>query len=334
MTKDNLRNPGPMAYTQLATLSGIAGSIYLFNAIALRGFTPAEIVVSKLLIGATLLFVVQWVGAGLRPMTSKQLGWCFLLGLVGYTMPQFTMAWAQRFVDSSVAGLFLATMPLFSLLMARVILGERYGPVKWLGFAIGLAGLVIMTNPVELIANHGTTETVGPWPYLALVVTCLFFSTSSIMVQTMPPLPTLQVTSIALFSGSLFLAPVGLGGFLQTVGVQLKGGGSLEEFMPLIAVVTMGVVLSGLGQAMRTSLIRRYGTVFFSAVGYMVPVWALVFGVVFLGEELTTRNMIAFGVITVGLLLAQSKRAGRFGGRVSAALPVRTPEQERPASCK
>ena len=83
--------------------------------------------------------------------------------------------------------------------------------------------------------------------------------------------------------------------------------------MPLIAVLMLGTILSGFGQAIRTGIIQKYGTAFFSVVGYAVPIWAAVLGALFLGEVLDARKAIVFVVICTGLALAQSQDISRIG---------------------
>ncbi len=304
---------GAGAYASLMVMSFIAGSVFLFNELALEGYSPAEMSCAKLLIGGVTLFLPIWATGGLIPMTGNHWSWVLALGLIGYALPQFSMAWAQQRVDTTAAALFIAALPLFTLFLVRVVLKERYRWKKWAGFFLGFLGLVIMINPRAALSADG----VGVLPYLALCVTCLCFAVSGLMVQRMPFMPALQVASLSLLVGGIALAPLGLVGFVtSTKGLFSQSNTSWETFQPLFGVVMLGTGLSGLGQAMRTGLIQKHGTAFFSIVGYIVPVWAAVLGVVFLGEEITLRKVAAFCVISMGLLLAQGvARPTRRGAR-------------------
>jgi drug/metabolite transporter (DMT)-like permease len=291
-------------------LSLVAGAVFIFTAVALKAYRPEEVAVAKLLIGSLVLLLPIRLSGAYVPMSARLWRRIIVLGLVGYAIPQFGLAWAQQFVDSSVAALFISCLPLFTLVLATIFLRERFGLQKWIGFAIGLVGLVIMIDPRGMLLQQGA----GLLPYIVLALTCLSFAASGIMVQRMPELPFMQLAALALFTGGMFLLPFGLAGFISTTKTLIAAPDpSWDTLMPLIAVLMLGTVLSGFGQAIRTSIIQKYGTAFFSVVGYVVPVWAAVLGAMFLGEVLDARKALAFVVICTGLALAQSQDISRIG---------------------
>lgn len=297
--------PGVLAYGLVAALSFFASSNFLFTKLALEGYAPDEVSIGKLMVGALVLLVPAVLGRQLGVLDRSRLLWGMLLGLVGYAIPQVTLAWAQQRVDTSVAALFLSCLPLFTLLLARVLLKEPIGIRKWVGFVIGFAGLLIMADPAQLVVSGGMDQALA---YVSLMVSCLFFASSSIIVQKMPRMPVLQTVSLGLVFGSLFLVPFAFLDFVRTTGDLIgRVPSDLTVLRPLAGLVLVGVLIAAVSQVLRVRIIQTWGSAFFSVVGYIVPVWAAILGFIVFGEAITLRKIVAFVVICLGLLLAQSR---------------------------
>lgn len=285
-------------------MTALWGSTFAVTALGLRGYAPEELIAARLLLGAsTLLIPAALLGHWIAP-SPGHLFRIILLGLFGYGLPFYAIAWAQQTVPSGVAAIFLSTMPLFILLLARIVLREMISTRKWVGFLIGLTGLLMLIGPDAIFV-------VGDGPriaYLVLLGGVICLGGSSILIRTLPPMPSIQTTGLALLIGGLALSPFGLIGFTSKTAELLGADPGFNDLVPLLSVVFLGVVLAGFGQTIRIYTIQLHGPVFFSITGYLIPIWATILGVVLLDEQVTPLKIVAFLVIVGGLLLAQTRR--------------------------
>jgi len=295
--------PDAKAYIVLFSVTMLWGSAFFFTSIALRGYTPAQVVTARMLLGAIVLVPPIIATRQYRRLGRTDWLWLVSMGVVGYGLPFISIAWAQQYLSSSLAAIFMSLIPLFVLILSKLFLGDNISPRKWLGFLIGFVGLVLLVGP-EGISGVGTEFLAQ----MALLLSCLFLAANSIILRRMPTIPPLQTTATALFIGGLLVAPFGLQGLMaKSAQLIAEHGGSVIGLLPLISVIFMGVVLSGIGQTIRTQTIMRRGPVFFSISGYGIPVCATGLGVTFLGDEITLQKIIAFCIILSGLILAQSR---------------------------
>ena len=296
------------AYSNIVFLTLIWGSTFLLTDMALDAFTPVQITSLRLLIGAFSLTPILLIPGQARRLNRVDWVWLFFFSLCGQALPLLALAWSQQYVPSGLAAIFFSTIPLFVLLLARVVLREEITRRKWIGFLIGFAGLLVLIGPAAL---RGLGSAL--FAQCVLLGSCFLYACSSIMLRRMPATPPVQVTAISLILAALILSPLGLRSALETgTGVAISST-ELSDLAPLGAVLALGMILSGLGQALRTLTISRVGPVFYSVIGYMVPVWACFLGVMVLGESMTLEQVLSFGLILFGLIVAQTSGKPKNG---------------------
>jgi drug/metabolite transporter (DMT)-like permease len=139
---------------------------------------------------------------------------------------------------------------------------------------------------------------------VALLGAAMMFAIGSIIIRRMPVMPALPATSFLLILGGALLLPFGGHHALGIATDIITDNPGAAALTSLSALLFLALIPTGFGQFMRTHTIQHYGPVFYSLVGYFVPIWATVLGVMILGEPITTEIAIAFAVIMAGLLLA------------------------------
>lgn len=288
----------------IALLTVIWGSNFFFTKVALDEFAPMPVATARLLIGAAVLTLFVFAMGQRLPMEPRLWKWLAPLGILNYGIPFGLMVWAQTTLSSSTASMFIASIPLFTLLFTRLILKTQVTRKRWLGFLIGTAGLTSLT----LSTRHETIDlSVGMLPQLAMLLAAVCFGLSAIYIRKMPKIEPLPATAAMLWFGAIAQLPLGGVQLVTDVGNVLTNHlTSLSDPVTIafIALIFLGVLPTGIGQAMRTFTIQRHGPVFFSVVNYLIPLWATMLGVVVLGETLTLGIGLAFAVVVIGLLLS------------------------------
>jgi drug/metabolite transporter (DMT)-like permease len=288
----------------IALLTVIWGSNFFFTKVALNEFAPMPVATARLLIGAAVLTIIVFAMGQRLPMEIRLWKWLAPLGILNFGFPFMLMVWAQTTLSSSTASMFIASIPLFTLLFTRLILKTRVTGKRWFGFLIGTAGLTSLT----LSTRHETIDlSVGMLPQLAMLLSAVCFGLSAIYIRKMPRIEPLPATATMLWFGAIAQLPLGGPQLVSDVGEVLANHlTSLSDPVTIafIALIFLGVMPTGIGQAMRTFTIQRHGPVFFSIVNYLIPLWATMLGVVVLGETLTLPIVLAFAVVVIGLLLS------------------------------
>ncbi len=280
------------SHAAIAALTVTWGSAFALTEVALSGFGPLAVVSGRATLAALVLVLAAVVSGQGLPKRADHWLWCAVIGVTSLALPFTLLTWAQQHVESSVAAIFIATSPLFVLVLARLILGTTIGARRWVGFLVGFAGIAVLIGPS--VAAVGTAPLV---PQLALLGTAACYGLSAVLVRRMPDLPPVQATAASQLFAAMVLAPLGAG----QLAAQIAPGPALA------ALAVLGLVQTGAAQLLRYWVVRRAGPVFSSSVSYLIPVWAGFLGVAVLGEPLTAPLLAGFVLILGGLLFARNR---------------------------
>lgn len=291
----------------LAALGLIWGAAFPATRLATADFAPLTLAGLRLGIGALALGCVLLISRQALPALSERRFWVFALGaaIMTNSMPFTLLSWAQRHIDSGFAGVAVATVPLFVLPMAHLLIpGETMTWRKTIGFLLGFVGIVILIGP-DVLSGIGANATLL-LAQLACLGTAFCYASGSILAKRAPDRGLLPFGAAALILAACISLPLALvveG--LPTTAPSLPG---------LASIVYLGLVPTGLAMVMLLMVIASAGPSFLSMVNYQVPIWAVLFGVLFLAEEPSSRLWIAMAVIFFGLAISQGLVGLRRGG--------------------
>jgi drug/metabolite transporter (DMT)-like permease len=292
-------------WPQLLLLAVAWGSSYLFIKLGIDGgLEPAPLICARLLASSLLLFLALAARVGLGIAAQTLAGaWraCVPIGVLSATIPMWLVAWGEKRIDSSVAGIAQATVPIFTALLAlRFISGERSTPARWVGIAVGLLGVVVLTG----------IDTSGGWPVvvgtLAVVLSSLSYGGSNVFAQrSVRSIQGPVLATGAMLVGGVLLVPVAL--------LQFPDGAPTgKAFGGLAALVLFGTVLA---QLVYYRILEDHGASRTSLVAYLIPAVALALGVIFVDEPLRPAAVIGLVLILAGVAVGS--------GRVRHFLPGR-----------
>jgi drug/metabolite transporter (DMT)-like permease len=291
--------PAPLAWLFLLLLGLIWGASFLGVAMALHGFGPLSIAAGRIGIAAVILTgIALATGAGLPP-TGTALGrriWlhCIGMGFFSNALPFALLSWAQQRVSSGFAGISMAVVPLLVLPLAHVFVpGERMTPRKVAGFVVGFAGVVLLIGPAGLGAGgEGSAR-------IACIAASCSYAVGAIITRMAPPGPYLGFGAGGLLIAAALILPPAL---------AFEGLPSLPPVEAVAGLVYLGVFPTAVATMMLVYVVQSAGPSFMSLVNYQVPVWAVILGLVVLGEELPPQFLAALGLILVGLAVSQLAR--------------------------
>ncbi len=287
----------------LLMLTAMWGTAFMFNELALVAFPPSVLVAGRILI-ATVILVAYMRAQGITLPTSAR-AWVpmLIMALLGNVLPFQLISWAQQYIDSSLAGVLMAVMPLFVLTLAHFFLpGSRLTPHRIAGFVIGFSGVVIIIGPEVL---GGLSNNMALWGAIAVLGASMSYSVNSIYARRLGAANPVQLSAGMLVAASLLSLP---GAAVESANVVTPGIGAIASMLVL------GTLSTGLATLMYFRLVQGPGPAFLSIVNYLVPAWAVIAGALFLGESITPT---LYG----GLLLILSGVAvGELGPRIGRML--------------
>jgi drug/metabolite transporter (DMT)-like permease len=289
-------SPPPLAWACLILLGLIWGGSFLSIEIALAGVGPLWIAAGRIVIAAaTLIVLALLAGDGLPPVATPRGRriWlhCVGMGLFSNALPFSLLAWGQRQVSSGFAGITMAVVPLLVLPLAHLLVpGERMTPRKSVGFVLGFLGVV-------LLVGHGAADPdAAPLARLACIAASCCYAVGVIVTRLAPPGPYLAFSAAALLVAAAAILPVAL---------LVEGWPAAPPSSALVAVLYLGAFPTALATVLVVYVVQSAGPSFMTLVNYQVPVWAVLLGLVFLGEELPPQFVGALALILGGLAISE-----------------------------
>jgi drug/metabolite transporter (DMT)-like permease len=235
----------------------------------------------------------------LRPRSAGRLAAAGLLGLVGYNLP---VTVGLRWLPASTAGLLLATEPVWVLLLSRVFLGERSGARAWLGSAVALGGVAVLTVPDAGAGGAGGAGGYRAFAAVGLVLAAtLSFAAYTIVVTPLgAEFGAVPATAASTVAGSVpYLAAAGM---LPGAGLAHLGPAVWAE----LAFLALGSTAAGLLLWNAATLAAGVGRV--SMLLSLEPVVSVTGAAVFLGERLTWVMAAGGALILAGVAVASTGR--------------------------
>jgi drug/metabolite transporter (DMT)-like permease len=253
-----------------------------------------------LTIAALLLVPLALVLRRRLPPDKRLWLYLLLIALFGNLLPFWLITWGQKFIDSGLTGILFAITPLATLSMSHYLVpGERMTHFRIGGFLFGFSGVVVLMGPEALVVLvDGTGNLI---PMLAVVGGAVCYAISAILARLRPPSDTLSSAAATTLLAALLMAPF----VLSTGGAEMAQRPSILE---LTSVAVLGVFCTALAAILYFRLVTSEGPAFVSQINYLLPLWAVFIGVLFLDETLETNHFLALGLILGGILLAQLER--------------------------
>lgn len=273
----------------LLALAAIWGSSFMFIKVAVREVTPGEVVFFRVLTGTlALLPAVPFLGgwrstwAGLR----RDAGPLLLLGLFNAALPFWLLAWSEKRLDSGLAAVLQASMPLFTALFAYWFArSERVTGARLWGVVIGFMGVLLLVG----VQPRGDVLSA-----LAVLLTAMLYAGSSVYAGVRLRATPAIVTSLgALGFATLATLPLGL--------TQLPG--HTPSWKAIGSIAALGAVGLSIAYLLFFTLIAAAGAPYAALVTYLVPALALMYGAVFLGEPVTASAVGGLLLILAGVAL-------------------------------
>jgi drug/metabolite transporter (DMT)-like permease len=269
--------------------------------IALGTFGPVSIAAGRLAIAALALAPVALALSGFPSWRTAQgrRFWAFagISAVCAQAAPFALLSWGQQSIDSGLAGLCLASMPLMALILGAMALpGEALTWRKTVGVGLGFVGVAVLFSP-DLFGS--APNAAGLLGQAACVAAAFCYALGAVVVTRAPAAAPLSFAAASLVISTAIMVPAAL--------VLEEPFAAKMTWDCFGALVYLGLVPTAAGTAIMFRILSTEGAGFFSLVNYQIPVFALAYGALFLGEPLLPAFGVALAFILAGVAISQSR---------------------------
>jgi drug/metabolite transporter (DMT)-like permease len=295
-----------------AALGLFWGSSYLFIKIGVETLSPFTLIAGRLAVGATLLAVVLAASSQRLPRNRRTYGHLAVMAVLNIVIPFSLITWGEQSIDSALASILNASVPLFTIVLAALFLADEPITVnRVVGLLVGFGGVVVLTGP-SLSGSGGSLT-----GELAMIGSSIAYASGNVYarryVRGLHPMVTsfFQVFFALLATAALALL------FERPLAVSVQPS-------TILSVLWLGVFGSALAYLAFFRLHARWGSTRSSLVAYVLPVVGIALGFLVLHEAIDIRVLAGTALIIGGVALVNSRFAHRrLASRAAARVETR-----------
>lgn len=268
------------------------GVPYLFMRVAVREWDPSIVVFGRVVIGAAILFPIA-IRRGVVKVTLRGFKWILAYAIFEMCGPWYLITHAETKINSGLAGLLVATVPIWSTIYSSMA-GDKtvWHAKRLMGIIIGFIGLVLIVG-IETISGAADAFSV----FQTILAAILYSTAMAIILKGMPNGDGVAINAIAMTITAFIFAPAALTNLPE----------KMPSFNATASLIGLGVLSTGLAFMIYFGLVKEIGQARGSLVTYLNTAFAVVLGVLVLGEPLTIGIITGLPLVLLGSYFASRK---------------------------
>ncbi len=283
-----MKQPSFFDYTLLTILALIWASAFFNIKIATYSFGPITIAFLRVFFGALPVLLLCYFKNIRIEAFSKDWYWFALIGFINLVAPFFLIAYGVKSVQSNLAAILMSTTPLSSTILGHFYTkNEKFNFIKTFGILIGFAGIIYLFSDNLLINENNFISAL----LILLGSTC--YVIGGVLTLKISKKKNENVTGSILIWAIIILFPLVI--FLE------KPWNLNPSIESTISVIYLGVVSTGIAWLLRFKILTKNGLIFQSQVSYLIPIFGMILGYVFLKELITSKIIVSLLAVLVGL---------------------------------
>ena len=287
-----MREPKLLDYFLLTILALIWSSAFFNIKIATYSYGPVTIAFLRIFFGTIPVVALCLFKKIKIEAFSKDWYWFASIGLINLVIPFFLIAYGVQKVQSNLAAILMASTPLSATLLAHFFTeNEKINFTKVLGVLIGFSGIVFLFSDNVLINEKNFLYAI------LILMGSTFYVIGGLLTIKISDKKNENVTASILIWATIFLFPI-----TAYVEQPWNLNPSTES---TISVIYLGVVATGLAWLLRFKILKNNGLVFQAQVAYLIPIFGVILGYVFLKELITSKVLIALIAVIIGIYLVK-----------------------------
>lgn len=276
-------------------LAFVWGASFILMKKGLLAFTDTQVAAIRIFFAFLVLLPISI--RSLRKVTRSNWLPLNLAGYLGNFFPAFLFTLAETKLSSSLAGILNSLTPFFTLIIGIALFGNRPRVLQYVGITVGMLGAVLLiTN-----GNLNSFGDINSYAMLIVLATFFYGINSNIIKFRLHGLTGVEITSLVFF----FVGPVA---GVVLFCTDLSAAYQSQYFWPsLVATLTLSLFGSVITLFVFNGLVHKAGPIFASSVTYIIPIFALMWGILD-GEILSLLQVISMVIIILGVYLSSLRR--------------------------
>ena len=283
-----MRQPKFIDYILLTALSLIWASAFFNIKIATYSFGPVTIAFLRVFFGSIPVLLLCYYKNIKIEAFSKDWYWFAMIGFINLVAPFFLIAYGVKSVQSNLAAILMSTTPLSSTVLAHFYTkNEKFNIIKTIGILIGFSGIIFLFSDNILIDQNNFTSAL----LILLGSTC--YVVGGVLTLKISKKKNENVTGSILIWAIIILFPL--------VVLLEQPWESIPRTDSLISVIYLGIVPTGIAWLLRFRILTQNGLIFQSQVSYLIPLFGVILGYIFLEELITIKVLISLLAVCIGI---------------------------------
>jgi drug/metabolite transporter (DMT)-like permease len=283
-----MRQPTLTDYIFLTVLALIWASAFFNIKIATYSYGPVTIAFLRIFLGAIPVVSLCFFKKIKIEAFSKDWYWFAAIGIINLVIPFFLIAYGVQKVQSNLAAILMASTPLSATILAHFFTeNEKINFIKVLGVLIGFSGIVFLFSDDILINENNIFSA------LLILGGSTFYVIGGLLTLKVSNKKNENVTASILIWATIFLMPI-------TAYVEQPWNLN-PRLDSTISLVYLGVFSTGIAWLMRFRILKNNGLVFQAQVAYLIPIFGIVLGYIFLNEIITSKVIVAVAAVVLGI---------------------------------
>ena len=284
----------------LMLLSAIWGGAFTLNKFALEVYSPEILVTARLLIASIILVGFVLIISKRIDIEFSNWRYYFFMSIIGIVAPFLLISYGQIGIYRSLAGILMSTMPISTLILSHFFLDdENMTKKKLIGFLVAFIGIIILIMPEESIVEDNFID--GIYSELMVISGAILYSFAAVYGKRFKITNPLNAST-----GVILYSAIIMGIYIMfNFDLTPSSYGNSEH---LAAVIILGVFCTAIATIIYFQILQSSGATFISIMNYLIPVWAIFFGVIFFEEDVSWNYFIGLVIVIFGIQLSQNKR--------------------------
>jgi len=294
-----MREPKLLDYVLLTILALIWSSAFFNIKIATYSYGPVTIAFLRTFFGAIPVVGLCLVKKIKIEAFSKDWYWFAAIGMINLVIPFFLIAYGVQKVQSNLAAILMASTPLSATVLAHFFTNnEKINLTKIFGVLVGFSGIVFLFSDNILINESNFTSA------LLILIGSTFYVVGGLLTLKISNKKNENVTASILIWGTIFLIPI--------TAFTEKPWNLNPSIASTISLVYLGVVATGLAWLLRFRILKTNGLVFQAQVAYLIPIFGIILGYIFLKELITPKVLISVVAVIIGIYLVKKSNSKKI----------------------
>ena len=287
-----MREPKAIDYTLLTILALIWASAFFNIKIATYSYGPLSISFFRIFFGALPVILICYLRKIKIEAFSKDWYWFAAIGIINLVIPFFLIAYGIQKVQSNLAAILMASTPLTAAILAHFFISnEKINLIKSIGILVGFSGIVFLFSDKILINENNFFSA-----FLILFGSC-FYVVGGLLTLKISNKTNENVTASILIWATLILFPICI--FIE------QPWNLTPRLDSTISLIYLGVFSTGIAWLLRFYILKNNGLVFQAQVAYLIPIFGVILGFIFLKEGITPNVILSLMAVILGIYLVK-----------------------------